>query len=102
MVEVGEDEVIVEQIREIAATPSWVGEEIPVPFEVAQEVGAMRRLSAMELYPADEGAKKELLDWIEAQGEHALPTDKCVTVEQGDGVIVVNCCFGSRVNETRA
>jgi ATP-dependent Lhr-like helicase len=100
VVEVGEDEVIVEQIREIATTPSWVGEEIPVPFEVAQEVGAMRRLRTMELYPADRGVKEELLSWIEAQGEHALPTDKRVTVEQGDGVIVINCCFGSRVNET--
>jgi len=102
VVEVREDEVMVEQIREIAATPSWVGEEIPVPFEVAQEVGAMRRLRAMELYPCGEGVRKELVEWIEAQGEHALPTDKRVTVEQGDGVIVVNCCFGSRVNETLA
>ncbi len=102
VVEVDEDEVIVEQIREIAATPSWVGEEIPVPFEVAQEVGAVRRLKAMELYPADEGAKRELLSWIDGQGEHALPTDKRVTVEQGDGVIVIHCCFGSRVNETLA
>lgn len=100
VVDVGEDEVVVEQIREIAATPSWVGEEIPVPFEVAQEVGAMRRLRAMELYPAEEGVKKELMGWIEGQGEHALPTDKRITVEQGDGVIVINCCFGSRVNET--
>jgi ATP-dependent Lhr-like helicase len=102
VVEVGEDEVIVEQIREIAATPSWVGEEIPVPFEVSQEVGAMRRLRAMELYPADDAAKRDLVGWIEAQGELALPTDKRVTVEQGDGVIVINCCFGSRVNETLA
>lgn len=100
VVEVDEDEVVVEQIREIAATPSWVGEEIPVPFEVAQEVGAMRRLRAMDPYPADEAVKKELLGWMDAQGEHALPTDKRVTVEQGDGVIVINCCFGSRVNET--
>ncbi len=29
-----------------------------------------------------------------------MPTDKRVTVEQGDGVIVINCCFGSKVNET--
>jgi len=102
VVEVGEDEVIVEQIREIAATPSWIGEEIPVPFEVAQEVGAMRRLRAMELYPCDDSVRKDLLGWIDAQEGHALPTDKRVTVEQGDGVIVINCCFGSRVNETLA
>ena len=100
VVEVGEDEVIVEQIKELAATPSWVGEEIPVPFEVAMEVGAIRRLQAMDIYPADENTKNELLKWIRSQGEHPLPTDKRVTVEQGDGVIVLNCCFGSKVNET--
>ncbi|OGS55634.1 MAG: ATP-dependent helicase [Euryarchaeota archaeon RBG_19FT_COMBO_56_21] len=100
VVEVGEDEVMVEQIKELAATPSWVGEEIPVPFEVAMEVGAIRRLQAMDIYPADQDTKEELLKWIRSQGERPLPTDKLVTVEQGDGVIVLNCCFGSRVNET--
>lgn len=100
VVEVLEDEVVAEQIRELGATPSWIGEEIPVPFEVAQEVGAMRRLLALDIYPADEGAKSELRDWVMRQEEHPIPTDKLVTIEQGDGVIVMNCCFGTRVNET--
>lgn len=100
VIELHEDEVMVEQVKEIAATPSWVGEEIPVPFEVAQEVGAMRRLLALEQYSADEPTKVELVRWVKAQDKHPLPTDKLVTVEQGDGVIVVNCCFGSKVNET--
>lgn len=102
VIEVGEDEVIVEQVQEIGATPSWIGEEIPVPYEVAQEVGAMRRLLPMDLYPADESTKKEVVEWVARQNGLPLPTDKLVTVEQGDGVIVVNCCFGSRVNETLA
>ena len=100
VVEVEEDEVLVEEVMEIGATPSWVGEEIPVPFEVAQEVGAMRRLRALDIYPADEHAKEEVISWIDSQGELSLPTDKRVTIEQGDGVIVVNCCFGSKVNDT--
>jgi len=102
VIEVSEDEVMVEQVREIGATPSWIGEEIPVPYEVAQEVGAMRRLLPMDLYPADETTKKEVVDWVARQKDLPLPTDKLVTVEQGDGVIVINCCFGSRVNETLA
>ena len=102
VIEVGEDEVMVEQVREIGATPSWIGEEIPVPYEVAQEVGAMRRLLPMDLYPADGTTKKEVVDWIARQKDLPVPTDKLVTVEQGDGVIVINCCFGSRVNETLA
>lgn len=100
VVEVSEEEVIVEQVRELGATPSWVGEEIPVPFEVAQEVGTMRRLLALDIYPGDDDAKAELTQWIRSQGDHPLPTDKLITVEQGDGVIVINCCFGSKVNET--
>ncbi|MGD9963473.1 MAG: ATP-dependent helicase, partial [Thermoplasmata archaeon] len=102
VIEVGEDEVMVEQVREIGATPSWIGEEIPVPYEVAQEVGAMRRLLPMDLYPADETTKKEVVGWVARQKGLPVPTDKLVTVEQGDGVIVINCCFGSRVNETLA
>ena len=100
VVEVLEDEVIVEQIREIGTTPSWVGEEIPVPFEVAQEVGAMRRLLVLEMYPADDAAKSDFIEWVRSQEKHPVPTDKLITIEQGDGVIVMNCCFGTRVNET--
>ncbi len=100
VVEVEEDEVLVEEVTEIGATPSWVGEEIPVPFEVAQEVGAMRRLKTLDMYLADSHAKEEVIRWVDSQGELPLPTDKLVTIEQGDGVIVVNCCFGSKVNDT--
>ena len=100
VVEIHEDEVIVEQIKELGATPSWVGEEIPVPFEVAQEVGAMRRLLALDIYPTDDSAKADFTDWVKAQEKHPVPTDKLVTIEQGDGVIVMNSCFGTRVNET--
>jgi ATP-dependent Lhr-like helicase len=102
VVEVEEDEILVEEINEIAATPSWTGEEIPVPFEVAQEVGSMRRLLALDAYPADDTTRQQIRDWVLAQGDHVLPTDKTVTVEQGEGVIVVQCCFGSKVNEALA
>jgi ATP-dependent Lhr-like helicase len=58
--------------------PSWTGEDIPVSFEVAQEVGRMR------------AAKR---------GTEPLPDDKTVVLEIIQDLVVVHCCFGTRVNE---
>ncbi|MEW6722277.1 MAG: DEAD/DEAH box helicase [Candidatus Micrarchaeota archaeon] len=61
--------------------PSWTGEDIPVAFEVAQEVGLMRKM------------KKDV---------HPIPDDRTVVLEVIDDTVVLHCCCGTRVNEAIA
>lgn len=102
------------------AIPSWVGEEIPVPFEIAQEVGMIRRKVENDLmqqrpmnkiveeicekYPAKKETIERALSEIKEQVERALPipTDKRITIEKWDNYLIINCCFGHLVNRTLA
>ena len=101
IVEMREDEILVEEAREVGSVPSWVGSDIPVPFEVAMEVGRMRRLRNFSDYPGDEACVGVVKKYLSEQEErNVVPTDRVVTVESGDRLAIINCCFGTRVNET--
>lgn len=103
VVEVREDEILVEQVREIGAVPSWIGEEIPVPFEVAQEVGALRRHLEFGPYPVDRRTAGVYRGLIERQGaKFPVPSDKLLLIEVGEKLLILHACFGSRVNDTIA
>ncbi len=55
VVEVADNgEITVEPHLGVAAIPSWIGEDIPVPFIVAQKVGDMRERLWEEKYGKDE------------------------------------------------
>jgi len=109
----------VEPIRDPGGEiPNWVGEEIPVPYEVAQEVGSIRRRVLEKLvsgesvgkiiedyrkeYPADKEAASEILELIKKQVKAglAVPTEETVIIEQDGATLVLNICGGHRVNET--
>jgi ATP-dependent Lhr-like helicase len=101
IIEVREDELLVEQVKEIGSIPSWIGEEIPVPFEVAQEVGRLRRLEDIEDYPGENDADRKLRDYLGKQkGDFPMPSDSLLTLEVGKKLAILNACFGTRVNET--
>ena len=121
MVSVRADKIYVKPIRDpTGSIPSWVGEEIPVPFEVAQEVGTIRRKveTALRsgvteealldelacLYPASpqtiQHSLSETLDQVR-QGL-ALPTDKRIVLEDWEDYVIVNAHFGLLVNRTLA
>ncbi len=98
--------------------PSWIGQEIPVPFAVAQEVGEIRSVSepqfavgadeaavARELesrYPSDRGTLASALAQLERQvdGDQPMPTADRIVVERQGRDVVVNACLGHKTNET--
>ena len=102
------------------AIPSWIGEEIPVPFEVAQEVGCIRgfveekmkeRLPPEEIaaelseqYPSD---KDTILRALAETVEHVrsgfpVPTDKRIIIEDWEDFVIIHANFGSLTNRAMA
>ncbi|MFB6171804.1 MAG: DEAD/DEAH box helicase [Haloarculaceae archaeon] len=95
--------------------PSWTGQEIPVPCEVAQAVGRLRGRAreafaaghdraavarqVADDYPTDPDTVASALDYVERQ-EGPFPDDGRVVVEHYGREAVVNACFGHTVNET--
>ena len=102
------------------AIPSWIGEEIPVPFEVAREVGWIREVVekrvkegktpeeiASEIakeYPiSTEDALRALRETIE-QSKMGLPvpTGNRIIVEDWEDFVIVHAHFGSLTNRALA
>ncbi|MEM3061455.1 MAG: DEAD/DEAH box helicase [Candidatus Bathyarchaeia archaeon] len=92
------------------AIPSWEGEIIPVDYEVAIEVGKLRKLFLEEKIEKDREIKFDEMD-TEAFTEikktiktHArsypLPTDERIVIENFENCIILHACFGNLVNET--
>jgi len=102
VVEVRESEVLVEEVKEIAATPSWIGEEIPVPFAVAQEVGDLRAKRECPGYPMHADAVAEFNEFLKKQEEAKaiVPAANQILIERGDKLLVIHACFGTKTNET--
>jgi len=102
------------------AIPSWIGEAIPVPYKVANEVGKIRafveerfiqgdELSAIALtlskrYPASrdtiQRAIREIVEHV--RRGFIVPTDRRLVIEDWEDYTIIHVCLGSLANRTLA
>ncbi len=118
---VGEDKVHVKPIDDPSgAIPSWIGEEIPVPFAVSQEVGAIRGFVEEQMkagvslgqigsklsgeYPAESDVVlRALAETVEqVNAGFPVPSNRRITVEDWGEFVLVHVNFGSLTNRALA
>lgn len=121
LIQVYEGRVLVKPADDaIGAVPFWVGEEIPVPFEVAQQVGALRSSASSllkegkslretsDILSSKYGVSAEALEMALSElfetvaSGLPVPSDRLVTVESWGEFVIFQCCFGDKVNRTLA
>jgi len=103
VVEQREGELLVETVAELGLEPRWVGEDLPVPYEVAQEIGRLRRSGRLAAYPLSVEARTRLEGRLHAVPTGVpRPTDRVVTVTVQGRLAVFGACFGTRTNDTLA
>ncbi len=116
-----EDKVYVRPVDDpTGSIPSWIGEEISVPYEVAQELAEIRgfveqqtqrgasgeQISALlaERYPADKQTILHALDETLEQVHRGfpVPTPGRIVVEDWGEFVIVHSNFGSLTNRALA
>ncbi|WP_440954511.1 DEAD/DEAH box helicase [Methanosarcina sp. Mfa9] len=118
--EPGRDRIKVEPVEGMGEVPSWTGEEIPVPFEVAQDVGKLRAELAelvlegledeeiaeklREKYPVDVHSVLEVVRLVRehVEGGFPLPDADTIVIEDEGEAVTLNACFGHNTNGTLA
>ena len=101
VVEMNEEGILAEPVGDMGNVPSWSGEDLPVSFDVAVEVGKLRRERDFRGYPAEKGSADRYVKWLQkVENEGGIVADdRHIVVEEGDS-LVINACLGTNVNLT--
>ncbi|MEM2087998.1 MAG: DEAD/DEAH box helicase [Thermoproteota archaeon] len=100
-----------------AALPGWDGEILPIPYELAKEVGGLRRKIAEKLekdgveltvswlckeFQVDSNAARKIVGeiWEQLENGAPVPSDNLILIEGFDRYLIVNCCLGELANRT--
>ena len=114
IIQVDGRKVIAEPVEDIeSAIPAWEGELIPVPYEIANNVGRLRRIIAnsldskkdleeiMEKYHVDNNSIKEMVELVERHLKtNTIPHDSNILIEKHKDFIIIHSCTGSLVNDS--
>jgi len=84
--------------------PSWEGEQIPVPLDVAIEEGSLRRTRDIGSYSDDATVRHYVTRFLSEMDKNrsVIPTDECITLENAPDGVVINLCAGHKTNEAVA
>lgn len=121
IIHITDDKVYVKPVDDPSgAIPSWIGEEIPVPYEIAQELASIRGLVEekiksgnsieqvsvllSECYPANKTTiMNALTETIEQINSGILvPTSKRIILENWNEFVIIHSNFGSLINRAFA
>jgi ATP-dependent Lhr-like helicase len=118
VVSVNEGVLYAKEVEEsIGAVPSWIGEEIPVPKEIAEEVGRIRRFieenreKGIEriseelslVYPADKKFIERAIKPIYIHSQfYPVPTDKRIVLEKWRDLVIIHITQGTLINRAIA
>ena len=96
-----EDEVTVSPSASIGELPRWIGEDIPVPFSVAQEASQRLCDGNWEDLPITDEARAVLAEYQQSiLDAGVMPSPSCISIEQHERLFILNYPGGSRLNRT--